>query len=565
MKTAETALLILVLLFSNLMCRLFAQSSPGQKQPPLARVTTRFVQVNVVVLDKKGQPIPELTQDDFQVTEQGKPQKISAFSIESNQKSVGRAETLPEKTFSNMPSRAGATQNLTVILFDTLNTPFADQATAKRELINFLQQVEPQDRIALYGLGNSLRAIHDFTGNSEALVLALTRYKLGLSREVANATPEIVDNASKAVTAQEKAIIEEMDKFLNESNKLAADVYLDRRMNLTMQALESISYHLAVLPGRKSLVWVSASFPFSYGSDTFEVNRANAGSKNFADIVNRVARAITSANVAIYPVDARGFMSAASLNPSSSAATVVSSARQAQRTDSDAMDQLLSAHNTMQEMADRTGGRALYNTSDVQGAIRRALDDSRVTYTLGYYPSETKFDGKFRAIKVLVNRPGAQVKCRRGYFAFADEPKDEAHRQGAIAAAAARPLDATEVSFSARVEMPAKTPAAPERKEPIAQFAVDIDPSTLTLEESQDMWTGGLDLVFAQLDEAGNIVTNTGRSIPLNLTAPQHGQLLKDGLVLNVAVNISVKSEKVRIIIRDARSGAIGTLTIPLH
>ena len=412
---------------------LFSLARPSrvsaQKQAPVARVTTRLVQVNVIVQDRKGLPITDLTQDDFELTEQGKPQKISLFSMESNQKAVGRAETLPANTFSNMPSRAGATQNFTVILFDTLNTPGADQITAKRELIGFLQQIEPQDRIALYGLGNSLRPIHDFTGNSEALVRALARYKVGLSREAANSTPEIVDNAPMAISAQEKAIIEEMDRFLNESNQLAADVYIERRMSLTLQALETISYHLAALPGRKSLVWVSASFPFSYGSDTFEVNRANTGSKNFAEILARVAMAITSANVAIYPVDARGFMSAAVLNPNSSAANVVSSARQAQRTDSTAMDQILSAHNTMQELAERTGG---------------------------------------------------------------------------------------------------------------------------------------LDLAFVPFDAAANIVASTGRRIPLKLTAPQHDQLLKDGLVLNAPIAINLKSNKIRIIIRDIKSGTIGTLTVPL-
>jgi VWFA-related protein len=550
-------------------CLVFALSAPSppapmQKQAPVARVTTRLVQVNVVVQDRKGQPITDLKQDDFEVTEQGKLQKISAFSIESNQKAVGRTGALPANTFSNMPSSAGATQNLTVILFDTLNTPVADQMSAKREVIGFLQQIEPQDRIALYGLGNSLSVMHDFTGNSEALVRALAHYRIGLSREVANSTPEIVDNTPSALKAQEAAIIEQMDRFLNESNQLAADVYIERRMSLTLSAIESISYHLAALPGRKSLVWVSASFPFSYGSDVFEVNRANAGSKNFSDAITRVARAVTSANVAIYPVDARGFMSAAALNPSSSAATVVNSARQAQRTDSGAMDQILSAHNTMQEMAERTGGRALYNTSDVQGAIRRALDDSRVTYTLGYYPLEAKFDGKFRTIKVSVNRPGAQLKYRRGYFAFPDEPLDDAHRQSAINAAAIRLLDSAGVGFSVQVDRPTTAPGAPIQQESIGQFALDIDTKALMLDPEQDTWNGGLDLVFAQFDGSGNIVATTGRTVPLRLTATQHEQLLKDGLVLNAPVRINAKSEKIRVIIRDTKSGAVGTLTVPL-
>ncbi len=556
-------LLLLCCLVSDV--RAYAQRPPQKQEPPAARVTTRLVQVNVVAQDRNGQPVADLTRDDFEVTEQGKPQRISVFSIESNRKAIGRADVLPANTFSNLPSSAGATQNFTVILFDTLNTPFADQITAKRELIGFLQEIGPQDRVALYGLGNSLRALHDFTGNSAALVRAIAHYGTALSSDLVRSTPLTEDNSSAAITAQERAIVEEMDRFLNESNRLVADVYLERRMSLTLQALETISYHLAALPGRKSLIWISASFPFSYGSDIFQVNQANAGSKNFAENIASVARAITNANVAIYPVDARGFISSAVSNPGTSAAAVVGSARQPQRTDQAAMDQVLSSHNTMQELAERTGGRALYSTSDVKGAIQRALDDSRVTYTLGYYPSDTKLDRRFRTIKVSIKRPGVQLKYRRGYYAIPDEPSDDAHIQNAIVAAAARALDATGVSFSCRIDRsPATTGASPAGNSDLP-LVLGIVPDSLKLDDNQGSWVGGIDLVFVQLDETGGIVASVGRSIPLRLTAAEHKQLLTDGLLLNTAVNLNPKSERVRIVIRDRMSGSLGTLTIPLR
>jgi VWFA-related protein len=529
-----------------------------QTQQAIAKASTRLVQVNVIVQDKKGQPVTGLTADDFEIRDQGKPQKISVFSVESNQQPVAGPATLPAGTFSNLPAQAGAPHNLTVILFDTLNTPDADQATAKSGLIDFLRELQPQDRVAIYGLGNTLHVIQEFTGNSESLVRAISRYKAHITKELAGSAAEVVDNTSLAQDAQERAVIEQMDKFLNESNQLAADVYIERRMALTLQALESISHHLTALPGRKSLVWVSGAFPFSYGKDTFEVNQANPGSKNFLNVISRVAQAITNANVAIYPVDARGFMSTSVLNPSTSAATTLNSARQAQRTDAGVMDQLLSSRSTMNELADKTGGRALYNTSDVHGAIRQALDDSRVTYTLGYYPSDTNFNGRFRTIKVAVNRPGTQLRYRLGYFAFPDQPMDDSHRQGAISDAARGPLDASALGFVARVKKPS---AGSTRWE----FALDIDIKSMTLEPEQDSWTGGMDLVFAQLGSSGEIVTSVVRPIPLKFTAAQREQLLKDGLVLNIPFDINAKSDRLRIILRDARSGALGSLTIPLQ
>ncbi len=539
---------------------IWARPFPPQAQVPVTRVTTRLVQVNVVVQDKKSQPISDLTQDDFEVTEQGKPQKIAVFSVESNQKAIGRAEVLPANTYSNMPLRAGASQNLTVILFDTLNTPFTDQVNARKEVLRFLQQIESQDRVAIYGLANSLSVIHDFTGNAEVLARALARYRTRLSPDQASSVPKAEDNTSLAVDAQEAAIIAAMDAFLNQTNQLTADYYIERRTAITLQALADISNHLASLPGRKVLVWVSAGFPFHYGSDTFQVNQANVGSKNSAEILARAERAITDANVAVYPVDARLFMSVATVNPISSAEAVTTGrqlSRGIQVTGTQAMDEVLSSHNTMQELADKTGGRAIYNSSDVQGAIRRALDDSRVAYTLGYYPAQTKFDGKFRQIKVSVKRSGAQLMYRRGYYALPDDPLDEAHRQSAINAAARSLLDLSAVAFSVEMSRPAEGGST-------RQFALDIDTNTVAIDQEQDVWLGGLDAVFVQLDRNGNVLTSAGRTVPIRLTSSQHDQLLKDGLVLNAPIDINPRSERIRVVLRNVKTGTIGTVTIPL-
>lgn len=525
-------------------------------QRPELRVTTRLVQVDVVVQDKRGQPITDLKQEDFEVTDQGKPQKIAVFAIESNQQPVGRAEPLPPNTFSNLPSRQGASQNLTVILFDTLNTGVIDQVNAKRDVLRFLQQIQPQDRVAIYGLGVKLRVLHDFTGSSEALARAIAHYKTRLSPEHVSSIPAIEDN-TEGLSGPELAIIQAMDAFLNESNQLAANYYIERRMAMTLQALEAISGHVAALPGRKSLVWISGGFPFTYGSERFQVNQANVGVKNFADDLKRTAQAITNANVAICPVDARAFMSTAALNPSSSAETGGRPARRPTLADSQVADEVLASHSTMQDLADKTGGRAIWGTGDVGAAIRRTIDDSRLTYALGYYPSDIKLDGRFRIIKVSVNRPGVQLRYRRGYYALPDEPTDDAHRQDAINTAARSPLDATGVGFSAKFSKPAAGSLT-------RQIALDVDTGSLQLEQQQDAWTGGVDVVFAQLDAQGNVVSSIGRLVPLNFTAAQRQQFLSDGLVLNAPLEIQPKCAQVRIIIRDAKSGAIGSVTAPV-
>ncbi len=529
--------------------------SPQQKPSSTVRVATRLVEVSVVAQDKKGEPVADLERDDFEVVEQGKVQTIAVFSIESNRNAIGRTEALPPNTFSNMPAQAGATQNLTVILFDTLNTSFEDQASAKKQLMIFLKQIKPQDRVAVYGLGTSLHVIHDFTGNSEALVRAIDHYSTRLSMEKSGSTARIEDNTWMAENEEEARIIAAMDEAINAANQRVANYYIERRTTITLQALAEIANHLSSLPGRKSLVWLSAGFPFTYGTNTMQIGQVSEGVKNFSEIVARAARSLTDASVAIYPVDARALIGLAGTNPSSSVTVTTRTARQAARIDTQALEEVFSSRDTMQELAEQTGGRASYDTNDVQGAVKRALEDSRATYTLGYYPSDANFNGKFRTIKVSVKRPGVQLTYRRGYYASPGEPLDDATRQKALNAAATGTLDATGVGFSVQVNRPTADALA-------WQLVLDIDPYSIDLEPQQDNWSGGFDLMLTQFDGKGSLLKNHGRQVPLALTSADRQKMLERGFVLRVPIQLNENWRRLRVVLRDSKSGAVGTVTI---
>ena len=93
----------------------------------------------------------------------------------------------------------------------------------------------------------------------------------------------------------------------------------------------------------------------------------------------------------------------------------------------------------MKGLAAETGGVAFFNTNDIGGAVRAALDDSRVAYELGYYPAIGKWDGGFRKVKVKVKRPGAHVRTRSGYLADYLEPGEA-------------PLETRAIDLTVRVE-----------------------------------------------------------------------------------------------------------------
>src|SRR5258708_13316999 len=95
---------------------------------------------------------------------------------------------------------------------------------------------------------------------------------------------------------------------------------------------------------------------------------------------------------------------------------------------------------SMLELADRTGGRAYYNTNDLKNAIRQAIGDSEITYTIGYHPTNLDLDGKFRDIKVKVDRPGTNVRYRKGYFAMKATYKTPEPPKAEIRITLCRPL-----------------------------------------------------------------------------------------------------------------------------
>src|ERR1700682_930552 len=167
----------------------------AQENQPVLRVTTRLVQVNVVVHDKSGQPVAGLTKDDFTLFEKGKERKIAFFSVVAGHKplKLSREAQLPANIFSNRVKRGESPTSATVILFDALNTSFQDQAYAKGQLIKFLQKIQPEDRVAIYLLTRRLIILQDFTSDPEHLLRALARFRASSSAVLDAADPAHTD------------------------------------------------------------------------------------------------------------------------------------------------------------------------------------------------------------------------------------------------------------------------------------------------------------------------------------------------------------------------------------
>jgi VWFA-related protein len=258
---------------------------------PVFRSGTRLVQVNVVVHDKRGQPVADLAKADFTLLENGKPQEISFFSVDSVKAGAAAAPArpLPSRTFTNaLAAHNNVPTSVTVLLIDTLNTTVADQMRARAGLLTFLQQLQPQDRIAIFAMTpHGLALLHDFTSDSASLVERLHAAKPQVS-------PALETSFANATLQQD---LHNMGlDALTDGEQVAADFETGNRITLSVTAMLAIAEHLAGVPGRKSLIWVSSGFPMTIGLTDMKAAPARGPARDvqlYAGDLDRLSRAMT--------------------------------------------------------------------------------------------------------------------------------------------------------------------------------------------------------------------------------------------------------------------------------
>jgi VWFA-related protein len=528
---------------------LSAQDPAPAQAPPVIKMTTRQVQASVVVRDKKGQPVADLKREDFVVLDQGKPQEIRYFATERSDKSEASAPplALPAGMYSNRSVSAGpghpaALPNaLTVILLDGLNTRYSDRAQARDGLAKFLGALKPGDRVAIYTLTTQLRVLHDFTSDISELQKSLQPHK-GKSQ----------DSGSHAES-------DAMDRFLTESVSPMIVNFPQMRTPATLEALRGIAFQLAGIPGRKNLVWLSDGFPLNYGRRPNGTPGRNY--ENFSADEQRTIRALDDAGVAIYPVDARGLIGSFDMNPSTDPSrTAPRSRRAAANMDNQAQNYIADTKGELQQIADGTGGVAFMNSNDLGSAIRRAVEDSTVSYTIGYSPSHNQWDGEFREIKITVNRSGVEAHYRKGYYAVPDKPLDAQARSASLVAAADSPLPSTGLGLVGRI-----VPAADAASTRVAVRVV-VDPAEVSFAQGADgNWKAQLDVFLTLRDSTGNRTGQVAQAYTMTLKPEQYAEARKSGMALDAKADAGpAKPVKARIVVRDAATGAVGSLDLPL-
>lgn len=544
-KWRSTALCLLAIsIVSSVTSARYGKDAAAAQELPKLKVATRLVEINVIVDDKNGNPISGLTQKDFSLFDGGHQQIISLFTPATNKTSPTPPLAMQPDVYTNLlAAHGGIPPSTTIILLDGLNTALTDQSYARAQVLKFLSQIQPQDHVALYALGTKLTILQDFTTDASNLVAALGRYKNNTA--VTTQSPDIQSITGPAPPGISVAQLNAAITFANQDS---ARIFQKNRVETTIAALDAIARHAQGLPGRKNLIWVAGQFPvcFCFSSQN---PLLNDNEHYYANPVEQTAQLFADANVAVYPVDARGLFGP-------DVGLVVGPGFQP--TTNGLTTPTISTNFLMEDVANWTGGLAFSSTNDIMGSIRRAVNDADVSYVLGYYPAHHDWKGEFRKIKVKVDQPGLKVRAREGYFAMPDlqfKPKDIT---AILALMAASPLDATGIGFAARV-----TPIPTDAARAIA-VTVHFDPRAIQFTSAGDSQTANIQYAIFELDKTGKIVGGENKPFKIEVSQTAYQAGLKEGMAFSATEPIVNDAVELCILLRDNDTGAAGSLHIPL-
>jgi VWFA-related protein len=503
------------------------QSQDVMHSDQVLRANTRLVVVDVVATDSKGQAVTDLKPGDFNLLEDGKPQKISGFNFEHPGGPPARAVQvdLPPSVVTNAPKFRS--NSLNVILFDTVNGDFAEHAYARDQLLKFLNSAELGRPVAIFALQTQLKLLHDFTTDNRALSAAVARYR-----------PPATTINSESIESRASAFATRGDYHTSE-----------RGIETTLNQLNALAKVLAGYPGRKNLIWLSESFPLTLFPET--VNQLNMGQqdlrsdgtpstsqnlqtlapyKSYAALIKKVSDSLMAAQVAVYPVDAGAL----------------------------GKDDHLASQHTMDSMAESTGGRSFKNSNNLVLGLQSSIEDGSTYYTLTYYPENKKWDGQFRTIQVKSSRANVNLRYREGYYAL-DPEKMNKEDSDAVAENFSRALEldapsATQVVFQAQVQPPSE-----KNSKVVVTF--HIDPRTLAFEQKD----GGMEFarlsctVWAYGKDKSKPTMSSG-TVTANLKANEYEQIVRQRfLPCDRQLDLKPGTYDLRMGVLDRATNKIGT------
>ena len=445
--TARTMFpLALLLLLSPLRATL-GQGAPGQQGEPRIRISTAEVALDVVVRDKKGRAVKDLSAADFEVYEDGVKQQVESFRLVLRESGTKEAGGDARRAANDAAARENfAGPSVIALVFDRLS-PNARSLARKAALAYAEEGVRGEDFTGVFQIDLSLRTLQPYTENQQLVRQAVDRATSATSSAFASNLEQARSSSSRGTALERQgaaaaetaasagagrnsggasaaggeagaAAVEQMFAQMN-TRMLETFEILERDQQgyATINALLAVLNSMRHLPGRKTVIFFSEGLALP-----------TAVYAKFNSVVNAANRA----NVSIYPVDAAGLRTESGTAEAARELNALASqsVRQAHSSRDSGGGPLmrslernedllrLNPQSGLNQLADQTGGFLISDTNDLGAGLRRIDEDMRAHYLLTYVPKRQEYDGRFRQVSVKLARPNLEAQTRKGYYAI---------------------------------------------------------------------------------------------------------------------------------------------------
>jgi VWFA-related protein len=541
---------------------------PPAKSQPAPEVVTKdatptfatrvnLVPVNVVVRDEKGRAIGNLTKDDFRLTDNGKPQLITKFSVERSDAPVVVQKETPEIEAPAAPGRPEPVlaTRFVAYLFDDLHLNFADlvyvRDAAARHVATFLR---PTDRVAIYT--TSGRDTLEFTDDRAKLEQALGLLRPnplvgGTGRRCPDISYYMADLIVNKNDSQALAIalanyaacsgnqfVTATEVLMLAQSALTEDAQETRQ---TARVLEAVVRRLSAMPGQRSIVLTSPGF----FTETYD----------HSDITTIINRAIT-AKVLVNSLDARGVWVPPGVDASQP--TPVGGAQVINSMYTYRQNEALVQGEVLGELAEGTGGTWIHDNNDLNAAFQRLATPPEFMYLLAYSPDNLKSDGKYHNLKVTLRDPrGLTLQARKGYYAPRHEtdPLQQARQDIEDAVFTREVVKDIPVELHTQFFKPSDDSAR-------LSVMARVDLKGLQYRKAEGRNLDNLTIVSAVFDTGGNYIAGTQKDVELRLkdeTLTDAEKRFGSGLTIRTNFDLKPGSYAVRLVVRDGESHAIAS------
>ena len=540
------------------------------QSPFKVQVQRNMVLVRAIVRDSNGRPVPRLRKEDFRLWDNGKPQEIDQFALESSSRTSAMARPAPGKeSDEEAASEAGAAnataRNFQALYFDDLQMTFEDIARARDAADRYLATtLTAADRAGIFtssGQGNL-----DFTDDRSKLHEALfkLRPRPMISTDT-NSCPDIGDYQAYLIVQQRDpsatdiATQEVIRCNCEVGGSAALQICSSQAANMVegeatqvlnrwetqseavLRGLEQVIRRTALLPGQHSVIFLSPGF-LLYNLES-----------QIAEIADRALRS----SVVISALDPRGLYVIIPGGDASRQTILIPSRPDLMGRKQQIIEEGLSlAEEVLYNFAGDTGGQFFHNSNDLDKGFRQVGTLSDVYYVLAFSPRNLKFDGRFHKLKVsLVNPAGFTIQARRGYFA----PKASED----VATKAKEEIEQAVYSQDELKELPVDVHTQFFKvNEAEARLAVltHLDLSSVRFRKEQDRHLNNLTFVTVLFDRDGKYVMGKEKLVEFRLRDATLARLTQTGITLKVEFDLKPGTYLVRQIVRDSEAGQLSGL-----